>query len=549
MQESPKLKLLNSIGVEKSIDLTKPVFSIGRRAENDLQVNDAYVSRHHAEVMKEGNQFTLVDRDSKHGTFVNGQRVQTHVLQHRDRINFGNNDFPCIVFVTREDSEEIPQFVTETSVALTSLASSSGNDLQNVSRLLEIARLLSGGVPLGEVLDMVLDIAIEVTGAARGFVVLKDDKGEPKFQRGRDQSKQSLPETDFQISRTVVKEVLEKGQKMIMTDTAGNPFTGSESIVNLELRTIVCLPLRRFEMTEASATAIGKKQEVFGAFYLDSKNVMGSLSKISQGILDSLAADATAVIENVRLLKEYRQKERLEMELTTAREIQSALLPKIEGSYEFFQACAQSMPSRHISGDYYDLFPLPEGEYGFVIADVSGKGVSAAVLTSMVQGILLAEAPRHTSLADCINAVNRFVVHRTSADKFVTFFYGAVGSAGKFRFVNAGHNPPMLLHADGSVEELEESDVVLGAFDFAKYMEREKQLSHGDLICLYTDGITEARSTTGEMFGEDRLKQILSENKTQTVNEIVDKILQSVSEHSQDAGQYDDLTIFVLRYT
>lgn len=527
----------------------KSVFSIGRRAENDMQVNDAYVSRHHAEIIREGDQFKLVDMESKHGTYVNGERVQVHQLKHQDKIQFGNNDLPCLIFLTQDEPEEVQHYSSETSIVLTSLASSSGNDLQNVSRLLEIARLLSAGVPLGEVLDVVLDIAIEVTGAARGFVVLKDEKGEPKFQRGRDGLKQSLPETDFQISRSVVKGVLESGKKMMMTDSLDSPgFSGTESIVNLELRTIVCLPLKRFELSEASTTAVGKAQEVFGAMYLDSKSVMGSLSKISQGILDSLAADATAVIENVRLLKEYRQKERLEIELTTAREIQSALLPRIEGTYGFFRACAQSMPSRHISGDYYDLFPLPDGNYGFVIADVSGKGVSAAILSSMVQGILMAEAPRNTSLAECVNTVNKYVVHRTSSDKFVTFFYGAIGPEGKFRFVNAGHNPPMILHTDGTVDEIEDSDMVLGAFDFAKYNEREMNLKSGDLICLYTDGITEARAKDGEMFSEERLKNILISNKDQTVDEITDEILRSVSEHSLDAGQYDDLTIFLLRY-
>ncbi len=544
---SPKLKILDATGQETSAQIQKPVYLIGRRAENDLQVNDAYVSRHHAEILQEADQYKLVDKDSKHGTFVNGNRVQVHFLKHADKITFGNNDLPCLIFLLDDEPVNVPYHSTESSIVLTSFSPSKGSDLKNVSRLLEIARLLSGGVPLGEVLDLVLDIAIEVTGAARGFVVLKDEKGEPKFQRGRDQSKASLPEQHFQISRTVVKGVLESGQKLMMADSMDNSgFAGAESIMNLELRTIVCLPLKRFEMHETSVTAAGKMHEVFGAMYLDSKSVMGSLSKISQGILDSLAADATAVIENARLLKEYRQKERLELELNTAREIQSALLPKIEGTYEFFSACAQSIPSRHISGDYYDLFPATGGGHAFVIADVSGKGVSAAILSAMVQGILQAEAPRHVSLAECVDVVNSYVVQRTSADKFVTFFYGAIDANGSFKYVNAGHNPPIVVHADGVLEELTDTDVVLGAFDFAKYHDREMKLKPGDLICVYTDGITEARALDGEMFGEERLNEILLRNKDLSVEELVDEILRHVSEHSKDAGQYDDLTIFLI---
>ena len=389
-----------------------------------------------------------------------------------------------------------------------------------------------------------------MTSAERSFLVLKDKEGQGRFQRGRDRSKQALPEEAFQISKTILKQVLESGERILLSDVRGSDSFDafSESILSLDLRTIVCLPLKRFEVLDSSMVSAPGK-EVIGALYLDGKQATESFSKISQGILDSLAADATTVVENARLLKESHEKERLEMELATAHEIQSILLPKIKGSYGFFEACAKNLPSRHISGDYYDLIKLPNGNYGFIIADVSGKGVSAAILCSMVQGVLFAEALRHDSLSECMERVNKYLVQRTGSNKFITLFYGVFSPAGELRFVNAGHNPPYLVHPDGRCEELSSESVVLGAFDFAKYEEKSLYLQPGDLVCLYTDGVTEARNQDGELLGEEKLRKILTSNRKHPTEEIVDSIFHAVATHSSGIPQSDDVSVFALRYT
>ncbi len=203
-------------------------------------------------------------------------------------------------------------FVTDTPSMILSVA---GSDLKNVSHLLEVARLLSGTAPLHEILDMVLDTAIEITRAERAFLVLKDPSGEPKIERGRDKTKQSVGAETVNISTTVLKQVMDSGEKVFMSDVQGpNKFAVSESMLNLELRTIICLPLKQFGILDSSTSAFGD-QKVIGALYLDGKKATESFSKISQGILDSLATDATAVIENARLLRDVREKERLEVEL------------------------------------------------------------------------------------------------------------------------------------------------------------------------------------------------------------------------------------------
>jgi phosphoserine phosphatase RsbU/P len=539
---TPRMKVIRSFGPERTVTLEKFPFKIGRSGENDLQSTDASVSRYHAEVVAENGGFRLVDKGSKCGTFINGERMDSGLLKHNDHIRLGNETE--LIFLTEEEQITDKQMYTESPSVFLSTA---GSDLRNVSKLLETARMFSGKMALGEVLDITLDMAIDVTGAERAFLVLKDEDGEPHYERGRDANKNSLPATEFKISRTTLKQAMESGERVFLTDAHGQQNKITDSMLNLELRTIVCLPLKRFSIFD-SQMSYTSAQDVIGALYIDARKATLTFSKISQGILDTLASDATAVIENVRLLKQAREKDRLELELATAHEIQSILFPKIRGSYGYFEACAQNLPSRHISGDYYDLMRLSDESYAFVIADVSGKGVSAALLCSMVQGMLFAEAQKNGSLGECLERVNKYLVQRTHSNKFVTLFFGALSANGKLRFVNAGHNPPLVVHADGRAEELYSASVVLGAFDFAKYEENAIQLTTGDLVCLFTDGVTEARDRNGEMFGEEPLTQLLTQKRDKPTETIVETVFQSVARHSAGTMQTDDISVFILRY-
>lgn len=546
---SPKLKLLRPNGKDEVYEITESCFKIGRSGENDIRLPDASVSRLHAEIQKQGDEFRLIDKNSKCGTFVNGERISSRTLSHGDHLQMGNDS--QLVFLLNDSipaSTAVPASPSISEMSSMFLSVSGNSDLQNVSRLLEMVRMFSTASQLQEVLDLVLDTAIEITAAERAFLILKNEMGEAQFQCGRNRNKQDLGEEYFQISRSVLKNVLEKGEKVFLSDVTEPGAAMSESILNLELRTIVCLPLTSFEIYE-SASAETSKARIIGAIYLDGKQATEKFTRISQGILDALAADATAVIENTRLLKESHEKERLEMELATAHEIQSSLMRSIQGSFGYFEACAHNIPSRHISGDCYDLIQLPDETYGFVIADVSGKGASAAILCSLVQGLLYAEAMRHPSVAESMNSVNSFMVQRTGGSKFVTLFFGVLLPNGELKYVNAGHNPPMLIHPGGEVEELHSGDPIVGAFDFARYNEKSIQLHAGDIVCLFTDGVTEAHNRDGEMLGEQAFQDLLVENRDRPVKEIVDLTFEKVQEFAKGAPQSDDLSVFVFRYS
>lgn len=538
-ESGPRLKLREATGEETVVALNKDDFKIGRHGENDLKIRDPFVSRVHAQIFRNGNQFRVHDCESKSGTYVNGERVESHTLKHGDRIQLSHNEFPELIFLTSDDVVSSETFLS--SVYSTSFfkTSSSASDLQHVSRFLETVRQFSAGVPTHEILDIILDNSLEITGAERAFIVLLDDLKKPRFQRGRNKKKEYLNENDFRISSTILKQVLESGKKQFIGDVGQEPYPQAESVINLELRTLVCLPLR---------SATDAKPEVMGALYLDSRQATEALSKISEGLLETLANDVSAVLTNAKLLRESREKERLEIELSTAREIQESLLPEIRGSYGKYQAAAQNIPSRRISGDYFDRIQLSGDRTVFVIADVSGKGVSAAILTSLVQGILFIEISRLENLTEAITNVNRFLVQRSNLGKFVSLFIAVLHPDGKLSYVNAGHNPPFLIHPSGDSTELAAKGMVLGVVEQAAFEERTIELHSGDLICLYTDGVTEAASPLRELFGEDRLRATLIRHRDLDAENILENVLKTVTDHTTDLPRSDDLTLLIVKY-
>ena len=542
--QGPRLKLLTADGEESYIPLVRDVFTIGRMGENDLRIPDSHVSRMHAEIIREGAHFRIIDRKSKSGTFVNGERILSHTLQHGDRIVLGNNIKPEMTFLVDETQPpshpNLPSFVTTSF-----LSKDSTSDLQQVSRFLEGIRYFSAGVPLQEVLDVVLDMAVEISGADRAFLVLLDESNQPVFRSGRNRKKESLKAEQFQISRSILREVLDKGERVVISlDSKRDSKPEFQSAVDLELRTIVCLPLRGLE---ADASPGGVTRHVVGALYLDSKIATRGLSNISEGLLETLANDASSVLINMRLLRESREKELLEIELETAREIQKTLLPEIHGAYGFFEACAENRPSRRISGDYYDLIPLSDNRYILVIADISGKGIPAAILTSLVQGALFVEASRCDTLLNCVQSLNHFLVRRSNTNRFVSLFLALLEPDGKLSFVNGGHNPPLLLRNTGEIEELSARGIVLGVVEHAVFEQRAVMLQPGDVLCMYTDGVTEAANADNEFFGEDRLRGALAGGSNRSAAATMDQILRTILEHTGETARNDDLTLLVIK--
>jgi sigma-B regulation protein RsbU (phosphoserine phosphatase) len=281
--------------------------------------------------------------------------------------------------------------------------------------------------------------------------------------------------------------------------------------------------------------------------YLDSRERGRLLSPATQHALEAFATEAAAAIESARLYRESAEKARLEQDLQLAAEIQRALLPQARQSGGHFEVAAASIPCRAIGGDFYDYFSLPAGTFGFALGDVSGKGPSAALLTAMIQGIFASQVNTAASAAALMAAVNEGLLHRSVRSRFATCVYGALTEDGRLTYCNAGHNPPILIGRRGE-KLLETGGLILGMFPQAVYEQETLVLDPGDVLVMYTDGVTEALNPAGEEFGEGRVRTCLDANRQRPPAELLDCLLSEVRTFAADAAQHDDVTALVLRY-
>ena len=551
MQRSAQLRITTRFGAERKMTLSKSVFTIGRKAENDLQLLHDTVSRQHAEIQFDGESFFIVDVGSKRGTFVNGQRVQRIALQHLDRILIGSDEDQELQFLDESVSSASAIFDSQANLNLTQALSdrmklaSANDELQKLSRYVEVNQAFNVSMTPDDVLCLIVDAAIEITQADRGFLMLKNNEGNLQFKVARDKNRNWLVGNEFEMSRSVVEEAFRTNKSIV---TGNHAAEIRESVRDLDLRSIACIPLRHFQMTENMDTTTVFKRDVIGVLYVDSHVLRGKLTETSQRLLESLAFEATKSLESVRLMHEEQEKKNLEVELGTAREVQVALSPTMFRHPPFFEVAAASVPSRHLGGDFYDLLARDDDTYVFVLGDVSGKGIPAALLAAMAQGALQAQfLGGEQCLDDIISSLNRVLVEKSASGRFLTLFCASLTNDGTFAFVNAGHNPPLLIRKNGEVEHLTTKSILLGAFDFADYTQAKTKLAPGDVVVMYTDGVTEAVNSANDMFGDERLEELVVRIRELSAEQIQTRILEEVSSFTGDLPQGDDITLITLK--
>ncbi len=549
MQKRAQLKITNRFGGERLLPLTKPVFTMGRKADNDLQLLHDTVSRQHAEIVFEDESYFLVDVGSKRGTFVNGRQIERIELEHLDHIRIGGDEAQQIQFIDESvvtasaifDSQAPLKITESTSEKIR--AASANDELQKLARFVEVNEAFKFSLTPDDVLCLIVDAAIEITQAERGFLMLKNDAGDLEFKVARDQQRSWLPGNDFAMSRSVVEEAFRQNRSIIISDTP----TPRESVRSLDLRSIACIPLRRFQMTENMDATTMFKRDVIGVLYVDSQVFRGALNETSLRLLESLAFEATKSLESVRLMHEEQEKKRLEGELNLARQVQIALTPTAFKHPEHFEVAGASIPSRSLGGDFYDLLAFNDSECVFALGDVSGKGIGAALMAAMSQGALQAQFASNLPLSDVIANLNRVLIQKSASGHFLTLFCAVLNSNGGFRFVNAGHNPPILARADGRIELLSTKSLLLGAFDFADFTAADTKLEKDDVLVIFTDGVTEAINSAEEMFGDERLEKLVQESRKMTAVEIQKRILDDVLAFTRGLPQGDDITLITLK--
>src|SRR2546423_256647 len=480
----PRLLVTDALG-RRILNIDKPQFTIGRRSGTDLHLPGADISRLHAEITFDNGTCIIRDKQSRFGTFVNGDKITERTLAHGDRVRLGQGGDTEIVFFVDEEAPSVERSVV-----------SAATELRQMAALLEGLRALGTGRVLDEVLAMVLDSAIEVTGAERGFIMLASRERALEFKMARMRGKVTLPGRTFETSRKIPETVFASGQQMIVDDLLDGDFAQQHTgTVALGIRHVLCTPLRLVRYVERAEQK--GDDEIIGVLYLDSRE-RGALRSLSaQSALETLSAEAAIAIENARLYREALDKAKFEQELKVAAAIQQSLLPAANREGPFFSTAAASIACRAVGGDFFDYVDLQDDQFGFIVGDVAGKGSPAALLAAAVLGMFSAEATYQARPAPLITRLNHGLFRRAIESRFLTTFYGILAADGSFVYCNAGHNPPLLVSASG-IRRLDRGGVVLGLFDDASFEEETVTLQKGDLIIAFSDGVTEAMNPDSE---------------------------------------------------
>jgi serine phosphatase RsbU (regulator of sigma subunit)/pSer/pThr/pTyr-binding forkhead associated (FHA) protein len=554
--KEPVLEVTAPDASRERVAVTQFPFNIGRggEGENALQLSDGRISRRCAAIVADGSGYRLDDRGNRYGLFVNGEKVeQQRSLREGDVITFGVDGSYQIVFRLGSAPEQAPQeSVVNLLTRIGSLSDFTGgataSGLSRLNLLLEATSLLHSQLPLDSVLGTMLDHAISITHADRGLLIDPDAAGKLRVHLARGKKGESLPPETLNPSQTAINQAISRQSSVITEDLnlAGLDLKAAESVVVQGLRAVVAIPLYASSRSTADTGAERERGQLLGVIYLDSRHI-AAFSALDRQILDALAVQAASILDNARLVERERERQRLEQELSIARTIQQALLPHGLNDFPHLAVTGVHHPCTEVGGDYFDVVPVSEDRTAILIADVSGKGLGAALLTTMLQGALSGM----TMGADPVkvfNHINKFLCRHAEVGRYATMFIGMLGRDGMLEYIKAGHPSPLLLR-QGEVSELyTEGSFPVGLIPDAEYTSARLQLEPEDTLVLFSDGVTEAENPGRELFEVEGLSKALTGQQAVPVEALKQSILDAVQVFTRGAKQSDDLTLLVVRY-
>ena len=540
-----RLLVRDAAGNEREVEISHSPFTLGRQSDNDLVLLDNRISRRHARILQDSNGYTIEDASSRHGTFVNGEKITSRVLRPGDQISLGVADAYNLTFAMEESV--LPNLLERIGKA----GEGRAPQLHHLGLLLQVAQVLHRAPALEEVLTSVLDSAMQLTGAERGLLFLADEQSDLKLRLARNREGIFLPLEEASYSQSVLDRVARlRQEELVVEDGLSGRPAQETGILPAKVRGVLALPLQKLPVTDglSGETIRQTVPQLFGILYLELQLRAASVSGLDREVLQTLAAEGATVIENARLFRQAREQERAQHDMSLARGIQQGLLPRSLPRTPHFELYALTLPCRTVGGDYYDVIPLPGDRYGLTVADVSGKGLPAAMMAVMLQGAFDAVASGDPSLEDLFRRVNDFLAERTPPEMYATVFYGVLDPSGKLDFVNAAHPAPMVLHSRGEVSLLGSANFALGMFPGAKFSVQSVQLEPGDEVVIFSDGVTEAQNLARDFFGETRLKECLHGFAGTPAPEVCSRVVEAVERFAGLAPQADDLTIALARF-
>ncbi len=399
----------------------------------------------------------------------------------------------------------------------------------------EIATAVSSTMPMEEINKLIVGKCLTRIRAEQGYISLVDSQEKPgnthTLVRVFDRSTLSVP---FRLGITLTGWMVKNQTPLLVNDALSDErFQGTEWN-GVSIRSVLAVPLK-------------VKNKLIGFMSLFNKKE-GDFSAEEQRLLSIVGMSVASIIEQARLYAKEREAAVMEEDLRAAKTIQQNLLPKTVPQIPGFDLAGTMVPAKEVGGDYFDYLALPEARWGFVVADVAGKGLPAAMLMSNLQATIRGQSAVTSSCAQCVAIANRMLKASISPGQFVTLFLSALEPAKKsLSYCNAGHNPPYLFKPDGSFKELTVGGPLLGPFDGLDYAEEKVQFLSGDVLVIFSDGVTEANGEAGEMFGEPRLLESVKPVLAGTAPEILSAVTESVRRFAGKTPAADDLTLMVIK--
>jgi serine phosphatase RsbU (regulator of sigma subunit) len=535
--------------------------TIGRSARNDLCIPDPFASRVHAEVRHEGDEYFLQDLGSANGTLYNGSVVEAPIhLTRGGRIQIGETEiffndaqFPLSSGATMitDNTSSVPEATISlastgrtTSGLLEAIedARTQSDETSRVAQRSDLLALISkisvallDTATLNETLDQIVSMVFQAVPADRSMIMMRDEKS-PDLKVAVARLRDRAGEVgEIRISRSVIDEVVTNGKSVLTSDAQADPRFMGGTVMLQGVRSVLAVPL-------------GVGERVFGIVYADSPLAEGRFTEDHLKVLTTLASVAAIRVQNARLMEQQMERVRLERELQVASEIQQRFQPASAPIVAGYELQGISFPCYEIGGDYYDFIQRDNGKLIVALGDVSGKGPAAALLMSSLHAAVHAHSDTHNSLAKTIGAVNRYLVDSTPANRFVTLFYAELDPKdGSLAFLNAGHNPPLIVHAGGTMEQLAAGGLPLGIMSNADFREGKTRLHPGDVLVIYSDGVSEAVNPKGEEFGPTRLYETVSRNLDASAAGIRDRIESALTKFCQGTPAADDITLVICK--
>ncbi|MEJ7846798.1 MAG: SpoIIE family protein phosphatase [Pyrinomonadaceae bacterium] len=548
----PQLIFKNTDRSAERVPLARLRTTIGRSARSDLCIPDAFASRLHAEVRQEGDGFWLQDLGSANGTRYDGDPVkiatplvsggeiqigETTIIFDDERLRIQSGSTLIADHTEALDPSKTIALSHRKNPTTEFLEGQFSTRTELLALISKVGVALLSASGLDETLDQVASLVFEAVPAERCVIMLRDENVEDgmKIMVARVRGMEEAIE-EVRISRTVMDEVLKHGKSVLTADAQHDPRFMHQTMALQGIRSVLAVPLSVDE------------RNIFGLIYADSPTYETTFSEEHLNILTTLASVASIRVENASLLDERIERERMEYELELATEIQQRFQPSQPPVVEGYELQGISFSCYEIGGDYYDFIERHDGKMLIALGDVSGKGTAAALLMSCVHASMHAQVSAKRTLDDTITSVNQYLADNTPANRFVTLFATELDpKSGHLRYINAGHNPPLIARADGTIVQLSSGGFPLGIMPGAEFEVGETHLHPGEALVIYSDGVSEANNPKDEEFGMDRLTEVVGKHFRASAAGLRDKVESALSDFTQTAPANDDITLVIVK--